>query len=229
MCKVVPEGGCLSILSFLSIFVASLLTLCGKALLLISMNSSPDHVTVISLYLSLTLPGLITGIYFIWYSGLFKSFLRHPSLLHLPMFTFLSFESNAQKCCAKKDNVPSEVEIRFSVKATLFNILFSVLAIVAITLIIPQIVQPVYLKEDCKEETRLFCSLFLMSICLSSTGPGILMTIIFLCFFSCCLKCSCSCCPSLEFGVYRPSAPRKVFVTDRSNKEVKEVEEFALA
>ena len=233
VCKVFAEGGllsgCLSILSFLSIFLASLLTLCGKALMLMSITSSPDYVTIISLYLSLTLPGLVTGVYFIWHDGLFKTFLRHPSLLHLPMFTFFSFESNAQKCCAKKYNVQSEVEIMFSVKATLFNIFFSVLGSVAIAFIIPHFAHKLPV-ELCEEElSPLECSFMLLSACLVTIGPGILVTITFLCFFSCCLKCFCSCCPSLEFGVYRPSAPRKVFVMDQSSKEVKEVEEFALA
>ena len=227
VCKVFAEGGllggCLSILSFLAIFLASLFTLCGKAFLLMSMTSSPDYVTIISLYLSLTLPGLVTGVYFIWHNGIFKSFLRHPSLLHLPMFTFFSFESNAQKCCAKKYNVPSEVEIRFSVKATLFNILFSALAVVAIAFIIPQISKPTNDFTECEEESPLKCSFILLSASLVTIGPGILVTITFLCFFSCCLKCFCSCCPSPEFGVYRPSAPRKVFVMDQSSKEVKEV------
>ena len=143
------------------------------------------------------------------------------------MFTFFSFESNAQ-CCAKKYNVPNEVEIRFSVKATLFNILFSALAVVAIAFIIPQISKPTNDFTECEEESPLKCSFILLSASLVTIGPGILVTITVLCFFSCCLKCFCSCCPSPEFGVYRPSAPRKVFVMDQSSKEVKEVEEFAL-
>merc|ERR1712037_670172 len=74
--------------------------------------------------------------------------------------------------------------------------------------------------------------------------PGILSTTIFLlcclcptncsctspsfCFFSCSVDSSCSCFPPLEFGVYKPSSPDKVFVIDQWSKEVKEVEEFAL-
>ena len=82
-----------------------------------------------------------------------------------------------------------QVEIKFSVKATLFNIFFSVLGLVAIAFIIPQYAHKLPV-ELCKEEMPpLECSFTLLSACLITKGPVILVTIIFLCFTCCpCLK-----------------------------------------
>ena len=75
-------------------------------------------------------------------------------------------------------------------------------------------------------ESALECSLFLLFESVLFFLPGILFTTLFLLFCLCPTNCSCT--PPLEFGVYKPSSPDKVFVIDQQSKEVKEVEEFAL-
>ena len=203
VCKVVSEGGLLSgflSIRFIVIFLACLCTLFAKFCM--SLVILPFPVPL------LTLPGLITGVTFTWHRTLFKTFLKHPSLLLLPAFSFFTFESNTKKCCQKKDNLTDEVEIRFSVKATFFNILFNLMGFIVLALIAPHVGTPI----------PFWVVLFFL--------PGILFTTLFLLFCLCPTNCCCT--PPLEFGVYKPSSPDKVFVIDQWSKEVKEVKEFAL-
>ena len=218
VCKVIAEGGLLSgylSIQFILIFLACLLTLLSKALLLTDLTdtlATDDIATSITIFLLLTLPSLITGIAFIWHRSLFKTFLSHPSLLLLPMFSFFTFESNAQKCCANDD----EVEIRFSVKATLFNIVFSLLGIIANACITAT--DEISPHEVATLVTGILLTIILLCFCscpqnCSCSSPSF-------CFFSSSINASCSCYPPLEFGVFRPSSPL--------HQEVKEVEEIAL-
>ena len=244
VCKILPSdkgllGGFLS-LRFILIFLASFFTLFSKAgvasrgildtpiLENLVLNS-------ISNFLIVILPGIIIGIIFIRHRDIFKTFLNHPSLLLLPMFTFFSFSSNSKRSDnAKNDASPNEVEICFSVKATIFNILLSCF--------LDALRVPFYIQKH--DSTfllvLLFFSLFftillLLTICKqpsSCTSPSSSSSSSST-FSTSCSSClssfSASCFPPLEFGVYLPSSPCKVFIKDQTEpsgrREVKEIEE----
>ena len=142
----------------------------------------------------------------------------------MPAFTFFSFESNV-KCCSSNQDSQSEVEISFSVRATCLNILFSLT-----TLILYALTLTSYDGPNCPDWLGLIVILLV----------GVLLTVILLsttCSSSCCpnscpsnsSSCSTFCCPQLEFGVYLPSDPHKVFIKDptQSNgrKEIKDMDE----
>ena len=230
VCKVVAEGGLLCgflSIRFVIIFFACLCTLITKCL---TMCRSSSYVFTALALFYLILPGLIIGLVSTWHRNLFKTFIKHPSILLLPMFSFFTFESNVKKFCQKKDNLADEVEIRFSVKATFFNILLTVISLIVLDFIGPQ--------DDSCFQSVLDCSFFL----LFSLLPGILFTTIFLYWCSPTTArtlphlSASSRAPStpparapstLEFSVFKPSSPDKVFVIDQQSKEVTEVEELA--
>ena len=231
VCRILPEKGLLGSLltvRFILIFLACSSTLFGKAIFFAqSLQCSTSDNRLISTTLGFTsviLPGLITGIIFIRHRSLLKTFLTHPSLFLLPAFTFFSFESNV-KCCSSNQDSQSEVEISFSVRATCLNILFSLT-----TLILYALTLTSYDGPNCPDWLGLIVILLV----------GVLLTVILLsttCSSSCCpnscpsnsSSCSTFCCPPLEFGVYLPSDPHKVFIKDptQSNgrKEIKEMDE----
>merc|ERR1712130_1082633 len=160
----------------------------------------------------------ITGIIFIRHCSLLKTFLIHPSLLLLPAFTCFSFESNTKCCKCNNRDSQNEVEITFSVKATSLNILFSFATLIVAT----------FTGGPCPPSVISFVTLLV----------AILLTVILL-LTTCCSPCSCSCsspnfissscCPPLEFGIYLPDSPHKVFVKDQTQpnrrKEIKEEED----
>ena len=227
-CRILPDkgllGGLLTV-RFILIFFACSGTLFGKATYFTnSLECSTSNNLLISTTLafsSVTLPGLITGMIFIRHRSLLKTFLTHPSLVLLPVFTFFSFESNA-KWCSSNRNSESEVEIAFSVNATCFNILFSLATPIVFTLTGTTYDSDFHCKKTLKDTlVILLVGLLLTVILLLTTRSS-----------SCCpSSCSCapsstSCCPPIEFGLYLPDSPRKVFVRDQTQpnrrKEIKE-------
>ena len=136
-----PEDGCRGgffSLGFILIFLTCLWSLTEKAGIFNPLIPFPNPFRFSSEFsddepiksgLAHTLPGLLTGTYFLWHDDLLKTFLSHPSLLLLPTFTCFTFESNIKKCCKKKSLPTKEVEIRFSMRATCYNILFSAIVL----------------------------------------------------------------------------------------------------
>ena len=107
----------------------------------------------------------------------------------------------------------NEVHIRFSRKGTILNILFSlggllVFGFYYITAEFSISSFPTFVKVS--------------PFIIARSLPGVLLTLLFLCPSS---SSSSSSSSSLEIGVYKPFASNKVFVLDRGNMEVKEVEE----
>ena len=221
-------GGLLSV-RFLLIFVACLATLFGKVVFFAgvahcsSFLISPRPLIASALaFCAVSLPGLIIGIIFIRHRSLLKTFLNHPSLLILPAFTFFSFESNA-KCCSGNRDSQSEVEITFSVRATCVNILFWFATLIVYNL----------------TGWSSMCSIIPPPAPLLIMLVGPLFTAILLSttssFFSTSCSpaptssCSNSCCPPLQFGIYLPDSPCRVFVKDQTQpdgrKEIKDKEE----
>ena len=145
-------------------------------------------------------------------SGGLKTFLSHPSFLLLSTFTFFSFRSNSKKYCAKHCSSQMDTELCFSLRATLFNIAFSFLGMFFYSSL---------------EPSRFSLSVNSMrdlpgALTLGSFVLGVLFTLIFLAtsFSSNYTLSSCgSCSPALEFGVYRPSCPRKAFVLEQNKQD----------
>ena len=270
VCHILPEKGLLGgFLScrFILIFLACFVTLFGKAGIFsesrhCSLSDKTDFYSTIFAFLAVTLPGLITGMIFIRHCSLLKTFITHPSLMLLPAYTFFSFESNT-KCCPCNHNSQNEVEITFSVKATCFNILFSLASVIVYILTSTKFPDDFYRNglgyTSCTEVTQyvillvgiLLTLILLLTTCPSSCCPNA-------CSLpsdqpsscsapssscsSCsapspsvlcpsCLSSSCvstSCFPPLEFGIYLPFSPDKVFIKDQiqlnRRKEIKENE-----
>jgi len=230
-CKVLKEGGHLNgflTTRFFLIFLACLFTLFSKTMLLITYLSSEKSdtnfvaISILSL-IGVTLPGLITGCCFSWHQACFKTFLAHPSFLLLPTFTFFSFRSNSKKYCSSADAI-SKTQLCFSMRATCANVLFSLLGLMMYSFIWPASLNifPVRSLRDVPG-----------ALVLASSAIGLLFSLIFLCstYSSCFSHSSCDgfFSPPLEFGVYRPCLPNKVFVlvenAPYANRQVKEVEE----
>jgi len=214
-CRILPDKGLLGGLltgRFLLIFLSCTISLLSKAFFLMrSQNCSTSDnrlSSTILVFLSVTVPGLITGIIFIRHRSLLKTFLIHPSLLLLPAFTFFSFESN-KKCC--KSNNRDEVEITFSVKATSLNILFSIATTIVFIFTGKNYDSSSVCEEDLSPYVPLPVSIFLTAILLLTTLSSP-------CSCSCSspTSISSSCCPPLEFGIYLPDSPHKVFVKDQT-------------
>ena len=96
------------------------------------------------------LPGFLLGLVSCWHTGIFKTFLSHPSILLMPTFTHYTFASNRQWCRGRNNRKESrekegtdegekvkhknstsegtkEPYITFSAKATLVNIIMSII------------------------------------------------------------------------------------------------------
>ena len=212
VCKVLSDHGLLSGLltfRFIVLFFACLFTLLSNALFMIFLIDYPiikeyPVLSSILAFLVPTLPGLVIGLMFIKHRAMLKTFLNHPSLLLLPVFTFFSFESNVQCCGTDKTDSRKEIEISFSVRASICNALVSIALQYGFSTHIPV-------------EKNLNVYLSVISV---------IPTMIFLCI----IRPSCdpspqedfstsSCNPPPERGVYLPSSPDKVFIKDQAESE----------
>jgi len=218
-CRVLGDRGLLrGFLShrFLLLFFACFFTLVGKAIFLVLVftwvveNDIPIAIPILT-FLASTLPGMINACFFCWHRGILKTFLDHPSFLLLPTFTCFTFKANG-KFCPPDDVDGDEVELRFSSKATLFNILFTLGGMSTIALIMSQFFPPRCQANACPSSIFLFMTaspVFLL---------GLLLTGIFLCTTrsssTCCTTCCCCCpcSPEVAFGVYKPAHPLEKFV-----------------
>ena len=106
---------------------------------------------VATIFTTTFLPGLLLGLASCWHRGIFKTFLAHPSILLLPVFTHFTFASNSKWCKTspkeegkeedeeeeederqnKAGGEAEEAFITFSAKFTLLNILISTMGILA--------------------------------------------------------------------------------------------------
>ena len=210
VCKVLPDKGLLDGLltcRFILLFSNCCVTLFFKGMFLGFLIDNPlikENIVLSTIitFLVFTLPGLFAGLIFIRHSAMFKTFLNHPSLLLLPVFTFFSFASNTSCSCSKKEESQKEVEISFSVKATIFNALMSLALHVGFLLQLT--------IQNLSLENGIFTSAF-----------PVFTMIPFLCTMlsSCSSSPSSSCCPSLELGVYFPASPEKMFIKDKTEPD----------
>ena len=204
---------------FLLLVCANLITLLGKQNIFSALpaaveldalkrNGTEDSLVNINMNyifflsaLAVLLPGLITALVSTWHSKMLKTFLNHPSFFILPIFTCFTFSSSKKTCCTRCGG--AEGHIRFSVKASLCNLFASFLASVA---------NAVY-------SFHVFSELSLIVRFLTAFSfPGLLLSLLFLCNvgptndrFICCCSC-CSCKAAIEYGIYKPDHPTKLFI-----------------
>ena len=181
---------------------------------------------------------------YIFHFKLFKTFLSHPSLLLLPTFTCFTFESNIKKCCRKKSLPTEEVEIRFSMRATGYNIFFSAIVLSGkfifdffsdagvqgmIELMVsyqgvPHKFVPKFGAWEGWEGWEGWDDV-LLRVAFASLFTFAREVLRHLYVFNLFLMMRFNSF-LFELGVYKPSAPRKVFVFDQRSKEVVEVKVF---
>ena len=216
-CRIFPEGGMFSCRFFLLV-CNNLVTLLGKLNIFwahpmaVAQDARGGKGTEGGLEnsnmfiffvpaLTVLLPGLITALVSTWHSKMLKTFLNHPSFFILPIFTCFTFSSSKKTCCTRCGG--AEGHIRFSVKASLCNLFASFLASVA---------NAVY-------SFHVFSELSLIVRFLTAFSfPGLLLSLLFLCNvgptndrFICCCSC-CSCKAAIEYGIYKPDHPTKLFI-----------------
>ena len=203
-CKILPEGvSC----RFLLLFFASFLTLVTKfcaiaAVLIFSlMKDDIKDIAIVFPIATVLMPGLVTALVSTWHCKMLKTFLHHPSFFILPVFTYFTFSSSNKVC-------GGETHIRFSTKASLCNILFSVVGFfvyavfnastVGLGLGIVAIFTLIALPQ------------FFFAVLIVVLG-GLVLSLTFICSSptGCC--CCCRCCPAVEYGVYKPDNPTEAF------------------
>ena len=109
-CRILPEqkkclGGLLSP-RFILIFFACGLSFVAKGFALAAGFATPKGqisavggaITICTLFL----PGILTGLFASWHKGILKTFLAHPSVFLLPMFTYFTFASSSKICCGRE-------------------------------------------------------------------------------------------------------------------------------
>ena len=148
------------------------------------------------------LPGLFIGLVSSWHSNMFKTFLRHPSIFVLPVFTPFTFTSSKKTCCANENE--EEGHIRFSVKASLCNLLISFLTS-AVFVFAVFAHHPTIIDRD-----KIAYGIYFLFL----PFTGSLLSLLFLYNarpttnqFYCC----CSCKAAIEYGVYKPDSPAEYF------------------
>merc|ERR1712113_866637 len=140
---------------------------------------------------------------------MFKTFLRHPSIFFLPVFTPFTFTSSKKTCCAKGNE--EEGHIRFSVKASLCNLFASLSTSVIYALYVLH-------HANIDEHTKIRVG----DAALTLQFTGTLLNLLFLCNarpttnrFNCCCCSCCSCCSceaAIEYGVYKSDSPAQHFI-----------------
>ena len=150
------------------------------------------------------LPGLIVGLVSSWHSNMIKTFLRHPSIFVLPMFTPFTFTSSRKTCCVKESEDAGH--IRFSVRASLCNLFASFSTSVIYVLSV------LHQTHPDKNMTIGIVVLFI-------PFTGSLLSLLFLCNarpttnrFNCCCCSCCSCEAAIEYGIYKPDSPTEHFI-----------------
>ena len=187
VCKVLPDTGLLD--GLLTVRFVFLFFTCVCILVIKAFGINSSFSTIVG-FLVPTLPGLVIGLISIRHRAMLKTFLNHPSLLLLPVFTFFTFESNI--CCGCGTH-QKEVEITFSPGATILNMVVSI-------------------ALQCIAFALMHDQTYLIAWTLNSAIP----TFLWLCFLE--PKSNLPDHPP-EFNVYLPSSPDKVFIKDKKEPD----------
>ena len=115
-CRILPEqkkllGGLLSP-RFILIFFSCGLILVAKGLALaLGVSTSSGKVSAALAVITLStifLPGFLIGLFACWHRGILKTFLAHPSVFLLPVFSIFTFVSKTTKVCSGAEEKTGE-------------------------------------------------------------------------------------------------------------------------
>ena len=81
------------------------------------------------IFATIFLPGFLVGMFACWHKGILRTFLAHPSIFLLPVFSHFTFVSNSKPCCQGVER--GTIFISFSPKYTAINAVVSVAGIPA--------------------------------------------------------------------------------------------------
>merc|ERR550517_1071475 len=218
-CRILPEqkrllGGLLSP-RFILIFFSCGFTLFAKGWALALLFLEGDCLEEGAIALStIFLPSFLIGLFACWHKGILKTFLTHPSVFLLPVFSFFTFASNSKVSCRggtdvdeKGDNgEKEETIITFSLKYTAINTGVSVLGFPAYAILY----YTLHITEFTDEPPNFILQiLFLVSL---PWIPGLLLSLTVTFSNQCnyCKSCyCCSCCiEPFEFGALLISLPQ---------------------
>ena len=194
-CRILPEqkrflGG------FILLFFSCGLTLFSKGLALaLTFGDSEAELSILQQAIAVStifLPGFLVGLFSCWHCGILKTFLAHPSVLLLPVFTNFTFVSNSKVCCGGRGGMKEESYLVFSPKSTAINVGVSL----AGTLI--------YMAPLAR--SRSFVVVLVALLPLSILGIIFTLMFTFCIQCSCCLSCCC-CCEPFEFAALVTSSP----------------------
>ena len=190
------------------------------------------------------LPGLLLGLASCWHRGILKTFLAHPSILLMPVFTHFTFESSTKWCKGGSKEEEEEVEegekeekagggeaeepfIVFSPKFTILNLIINLLAhsVYGLTHIAGWDNRTLEGLPVKSQELPIYLTVSLYGG-VPPTILGLLFTLLSLALTStrqtCCSRSNCCCTcftlPRVEYGALLPSKPHAPFVLDANGK-----------
>ena len=221
-CRILPEqkaclGGLLSP-RFLLIFFACGFTLVGKGIALASAlvyaygPCGETNMTAVASFIIATffLPGLLIGLFASCHRTLLRTFLTHPSVYLLPVFTHFTFSANSNRVCCRKgkdeennfqeDQVGEKRFIAFSPTATAVNIGVSFAGILAFPFIMFSKRQEWYCGTGYYILLGLPCSVL-----------GVILSLV-VTFSNKCSCCSACCKQPFELGALVVSSPNDAYI-----------------
>ena len=216
-CRILPEQKrCLrGLLSprFILLFFACGLTLVNKALALALTFSVPSKLGMVpgaALAVStIFLPGFLVGLFSCWHRVILKTFLAHPSVLLLPVFTNFTFVSNSKVCCGGRGGKKEESYLGFSPKSTAINVGFSLVGSLIYFVTMAQLNPALFLS---REALIIFLPLNILKV---------ILTLV----FTFCNKCSCCksscclcCCEPFEFAALVTTSPHTPYILEEEEE-----------
>ena len=232
-CRILPEqkkclGGLLSP-QFILIFLSCGLTLVSKGLSLVFVTEScrrsrstgyAGH--VLTTTATIFLPGLLIGLIACCHRGICRTFLAHPSVFLLPVFSHFTFVSNSKVCCG----AGADRSISFSPVFTAINVVVSVAGILTHTFTnlsstcigtfmiysLPLCILDLIFTLAAVFPNKCSCCKTRCKTCCCPDG----------CCCSCCCSSSCCCIP-FQFGALRTSSTRTPYILGPGDKRGREV------
>ena len=239
-CRILPEQkkylrGFLSP-RFVLLFFACGFTLVGKgvALAIAVIDSGPcraDPAVGAAIAVStFFLPGFLISIFACWHRGILKTFLAHPSIFLLPVFTHFTFVSNLKPCSRGEGGEKSFIS--FSPKYTAINAAAAAAAagVSAAGILAYFCSRPLSLTVVIDEVWRdwFYCISAYLIFGLPCSILGLIFTLMATFSNQCnCYESSCCClccCEPFEFGALVTSSPNVLYILGPDGQLVREGE-----
>ena len=159
------------------------------------------------------LPGLLIGLFASCHRTLLRTFLTHPSVYLLPVFTHFTFSANSNRVCCRKgkheenyfqeDQVGEKRFIAFSPTATAVNIGVSVAGILAFVFITPML----FTRQE------LYCGTgaYIVFGGIPCSVLGLILSLV-VTFSNKCSCCSACCKQPFELGALVVSSPNDAYI-----------------